>query len=168
MSAFVSFLVVGFLALWLAMTVGLQLPKVRPWLRSKDWAVVVPEYRFFAPTPARGDFHLVFRDYFADGQTTEWTELLTIGPRHLHHVVWNPSKRERKALFDAVVQILDAKPKNPAMLAVTVPYLLLLDHVSSIARTVHPTATQFAVMHSDGWFGEQAPEALLVSGMHKL
>src|SRR5205809_5017290 len=139
MEATLAGVVIVILAAWLAATVALQLPRTRRWLQERDVCALLPEYRFFAPRPAEGDLHLLFRDTYADGTVGRWTEICRLKPLRLSHALWNPDKRERKALFDCVVLLLRLRPPQPRALAVTTPYLLLLNHVSSFHRTARPT-----------------------------
>ncbi len=161
-------LVIALLCLWISGTILLQVPGARQWLQRQDFSLILPEYRFFAPTPANGDLHLLFRDTFSDGTVGGWTEVCTIQPRRLRHALWNPRKRERKALFDAVVQVSSLRPKHPSLLMFTVPYLLILNYVRSLERTTAPATVQFAIVKSNGWVTDQRSEWIVVSGTHRL
>ncbi len=82
--------------------------------------------------------------------------------------VWHPDKRERKAVFDAVVQLLDLQPKEPKAIALTVPYLIVLNHVGWVRRTAPPHRTQFAIMQSYGWHSERPPSVVMLSAEHRV
>ena len=69
-------------------------------LRQHDFFGLVPEWKFFAPIPGRGDFHLLFRDFFPQG-TTDGPQLDIGGPRRWWNFLWHPHRREKKAAFDA-------------------------------------------------------------------
>jgi hypothetical protein len=165
-------LVIAMFAIWVVATVGVQLPRLRPWLQARSFSILIPEYRFFAPNPAEGDFHLLFRDIYKDGTTTVWTELCLLKPRRLSHAIWNPEKRPRKALFDCVAQLGASMnhlgSNNPNALKITTPYLLMLNHVSSMHRTVPGIRTQFIIMQTHGWASEQPASALFTSAPHIL
>ena len=168
MRTLLSYLVIATLCAWVGATLALQAPKLRPWLRGKEISVLIPEYRFFAPKPVEGDYHLLYRDVFADGTATAWTEVCLLRPRTLGHAFFHPTKRERKALFDAIVQLQDLQPKEPRAIAMTVPYLAVLNYVSSLPRTVRPAHTQFAVMQSYGWLSSKPTATVMVSRTHKV
>jgi len=162
------FIVVMF-GCWVAATVGLQLPGVRPWLRKRDVALLLPEYRFFAPRPAQGDFHLVFRDLYADGTSSQWTEVCSPVTRRLSQALWHPDKRDRKALFDLVVQLNRLHfQEQISVLETTTPYLLILSYVAALRRTPQPNMTQFMIVASYGWWSNRPPEPVLVSRLHRL
>src|SRR3954451_23374556 len=163
MTTLVSWFVIAVLAAWVGATAALQLPRSRVWLRGQPICVLIPEYRFFAPKPVEGDYHLLYRDLYADGTTTAWTEACVLEPRTLLHALFNPAKRERKALFDAVVQLQDLHPKEPRAIAMTVPYLAVLNYVSHLPRTQGPVYTQFSVMQSYGWLSDRPMATVIVS-----
>jgi hypothetical protein len=165
-SVLVIFVVV-ILASWAAATVALQLPWVRPRLRSSGFSILIPEYRFFAPVPAQGDFHLVFRDTYADGTVGRWTEVCRLQPRHFTDALFNPYKRERKAFFDCVISLSDYRPTEPKLLAVSTPYLLMLNYVRGLPRTLAVTHIEFGIVHSGGWCSPRSTDVVFVSGRHR-
>lgn len=74
--------------------------------RSRDWFGVVPNWRFFAPTPAQHDFAVYTRPLAPDGRPTVWTRPRPIPERRLIHAVWFPGRRADKALFDLCGDLL--------------------------------------------------------------
>lgn len=168
MGTLAAYLVISVFAVWVLATIGLQMPKVRPWLRGKAVSVLIPEYRFFAPIPVRGDYHILYQDTYRDGAQSPWTEVCLLQDRRLLDAVWHPDKRERKALFDAVIQLLDLRPKEPKAIALTVPYLVVLNRVARVRRTVPPQSTQFAIMQSYGWHSSKPPAVVMLSAQHRI
>jgi hypothetical protein len=163
----------GALAVWVFATVAIQLPRLRPWLRSRDFCLLVPEYRFFAPRPAQGDFHLLFRDTYINGTVSQWTEVCPPGCRYRRHALWHPYKRQRKALFDSVNSVMELRTQNEnaggrMLLEVTTPYLNLLNHVANLPRSPQPELTQFMILQSYGWWSSQESTVLFLSKNHRL
>ncbi len=138
--------------------------------RIRHWDVIglLPYWNFFAPRPGVLDFHLLYRDEVADEQLTSWIEVRLMQERSWHDALWNPTRRSKKALLDAVAGIkrfVDAAPDGDARLSV--PYLLLLTYVSAIPRGYAASKTQFLVMASTP-ASDAEPETLLMSELHEL
>lgn len=167
-SGVLTTLAVGLLSVWLLLTVIVQVPKARTWIRRRDPFIIVPEWRFFAPQPAQGDYHLLYRDIFSDGTVGPWQEEFTLGPRKVSQALWHPGKRDRKALFDIVTQLQEYRRLKIDSVEVSTPYLMLLNHVSQVPRLVRPQATQFMIMQSFGWFSETPVLPLFISGRHRI
>jgi hypothetical protein len=159
---------VGLFALWLLLSAAVLFPKLSPIIRRADWLCLVPEWKFFAPNPGRHDFHLLYRDQFRDGTLTEWTEVSPTGKRRWWHFLWNPAKRGNKALFDTVSQLFDHVRAGDKTLEVSIPYLTLLNYVSSLPRTTSPVFTQFLLMCSQGNLPDKDPELCYFSARHSL
>lgn len=71
-------------------------------IRSVDAFKLIPNYRFFCPSPVREDYHLYFRSQTMDLLWTGWEEI-TIGARSPWIAfLWNPTKRERKVFHRTV------------------------------------------------------------------
>jgi hypothetical protein len=139
-----------------------------PWLRSQDVLRLVPEWRFFAPIPGMGDFHLLYRDTYT-GSTTDWTEIKIGDDRRWWNFLWHPRRREEKALTDAIrVMQPYLTPERIATAPLSVPYLTLLTYVSGLPRTLRPRQTQFLVMYSEAAIQDGQPQICLVSNIHEL
>jgi hypothetical protein len=161
-------LVIGFFGIWALLCVLVYIPKLKKVIRQRDWFKLIPEWRFFAPKPAQGDFHLLYQDTFSDGSCTTWTEVRPTIERSGWNIVWNPGKRERKALFD-VVNVLNARISiSDKALEGSLPYLTLLNHISSLPRSLSPAFTRFLLMRSYGASPEKEPDILFISGVHEL
>jgi hypothetical protein len=145
-----------------------------PWsqlafLRRWDVFGLIPHWSFFAPRPSRFDFHLLYRDVLADGVATAWREIPIVAPLHWSCAVWNPARRSKKALFDAVNALLnDLQTQNIEALYLSVSYLLLLHHVSEQPHFIGAHTTQFMLMGSQGTFTEGAPFGMFLSSLHEL
>jgi hypothetical protein len=168
MSEIASILSTGILATWLALSLLVLIPRFRGHIHRRDLFSLIPEWSFFAPNPAQGDFHLVYRDILSDGTTTTWAEISFEHPRRWWHWLWNPGKRPFKALFDAVVDLALQAGHNPETVIGTVPYITLLNHVAGIPRVFPVAYTQFMVLHSEGTCSTGEPEMLFVSNQHAI
>ncbi|MEE1938334.1 hypothetical protein V1L54_02720 [Streptomyces sp. TRM 70361] len=93
------------LAGWFVATVLSQYPdRSYDKLRNMDKTgagILIPNWRFFAPTPATDDQHFLYRLASEDRtEHTEWREVYPVTPRRLVHAVWFPGRRIEKAIFD--------------------------------------------------------------------
>jgi len=132
-----------FLFLWLATCAVGQLRFVRlPEILRLTGAL--PHWNFFAPIPSVSDFTLWFRDELIDGSVTNWVPV-RYPARGKFAFIWNPGRRERKAIFDLTVELMWHLEFDSASLHLSVPYLVLLAHVCSLPRLGSPVKTQFAL-----------------------
>ena len=155
-------------SLWFLASVLVYVPNLTKIIRSHDRLGLIPRWNFFAPNPARHDFHLLFRDQLPDGSMTEWREVASIAERRYWNFIWNPTKRKNKSLFDAINELLmHAKFSMPALKA-SIPYLTLLNYVSGLSRFGPVRFTQFLVMRSAGNQLRQKSEILFLSELHSL
>ena len=163
-----SGLIITFFAAWATASILVLIPGVGPWLRRHDLLGLVPEWKFFAPIPGRGDFHLLYRDWFAE-VATDWTEIVVGGERRWWNFLWHPRRRERKATFDAARELPHfLAPERRATAALSVPYITLLTYVSGHPRTLRPDKTQFLLMYSEAALDEGEPQVSLLSFRHDL
>lgn len=160
--------IAGLLTLWVALTVGLQVPGLRTMIRRLDVLLLLPEYRFFAPNPIQYDYHLLYQDEFGDGSVSGWTEVCKLQDRRVVDVVWNPGKRERKALIDAINLLNEISPLEGVYVPATTPYLLLLNKIDLIPRTYSAQRTRFRVMVSRESRGSYFCTDIFVSDVHRL
>jgi hypothetical protein len=158
------------LGCWFAASALVQLPfpgaqRLREW----DPLGLLPRWSFFAPQPATGDFHLLYRYQLADGALTNWAEFRNLQPRHWWHALWNPGRRRNKALFDLTTALgLEGLQYGSASLPGSVHYLTLLNFVTRLAHPPFCTAVQFLLMLSYGEGSDKEPTVLLSSNMHQL
>lgn len=161
--------VVAAFGLWAVCCVIVYVPRLGPIVRSLNQWYVLPEWRFFAPMPGQSDYHLLYKDWFSGGQSTEWTEVTSVRQRPYWSVVWNPSKRAHKALLDTVTELArDSRTIEAKLLIVAASYLNILVHVSSLKRSVSPEFVQFLLMQSHGADEHRSPQIMFTSERHKL
>ena len=161
---------IGAMVVWLAISAVCQVPcRLTTVLRRLDLAGLIPNWPFFAPVPGMCDYYLLYRDERAGGGVTDWRELSLCDDRRPWHLLWNPRKREKKALFDLTVALLrDVRPEYLEASQLSVPYLALITYVSSLPRLSETRTTQFLVMMSDEPAGLLEPEPLFTSAFHPL
>lgn len=167
-------LVTAVFGVWLCATVALNVPflerRVGRFLTRRIWALV-PNWSFFAPHPAMSDTLLFYRDRYCSGVCSPWRhiELIPHG-RRFRRIAWNPGARVDKAVADAESLLIQEDVKSggvsPQGLALTVPYLLLLNWVCSFPVGPGAVSRQFSIVRHNRRQG--AIEVILVSGFHRL
>jgi len=163
-----GFAVAAMFVFWFLLSLLVLVPKFRPAVRQRFLSFLVPEWKFFAPNPAQGEYHLLFRDQLEDGSVTPWTEVTFPRNRRWWNVAWNPDKRANKALFDAIVGLASEVISSSEGLVASIPYLTLLSYVSGLSRFSTPTYTQFMVLHDFSSFMHREPALVFSSELHSL
>lgn len=132
--------------------------------------MLLPSSRFFAPTPSVHDLHLLYRDHLPDGEVSRWYEVQAAKPTKFICFLWNPGRRHNKALFDVAQHLarqINQHQLSPEAVKLSVPYIMLLNFVSSLPRTGHVAATQFLLMRTDRLEGSE-PRQFFVSAVHSV
>jgi len=163
-----NLLVIGIFGNWFLLSLLVHAPKFQVFIRRMDWFCLIPEWRFFAPRPGQHDFHLLYRDRLRDGSITEWTELTPISKRPWWAFLCNPGKRGKKALLDAVIALGQSLAADDQSLKLSIPFLTLLNCVSSVPRSSASECTQFLVLGFHGRPSPKEPEAFYLSDFHSL
>lgn len=148
----------------------LRRPGFVRWLKSHDLFAVIPVWTFFAPNPGTTDTRVLWRDRLVDGSVSSWHEIdpPTGG---VVRALWNPTKRVRKAITDVGPMLTRRAAQQPdnKLLLVSIPYLMLLHYVSSLAASQLVEARQFVIVQTTGTDdGDAEPKILLVSNWHAL
>ncbi|NUR92454.1 MAG: hypothetical protein HOY71_50995 [Nonomuraea sp.] len=160
---------------WFALSFLKQEPTRRwKWPEKADTTgMILPDWRFFAPSPGMWDNHLLYRDELDDGSVTPWKEVNPCSNRFWVHILWYPDRRDEKALFDLVSQIarttVDPEFTDNRNIQVTASYLMLLNYVTHRqAHHEHAKMTQFLISRSGGREDREKPLALFLSNVHPL
>ncbi|MGB9308593.1 MAG: hypothetical protein WCB92_34365 [Mycobacterium sp.] len=154
---------------WLLASVLVYLPHADRVIRRHDHLLLIPNWQFFAPIPARHDCHFLYQDKYADGTLSQWTEVRIDGRRRWFNLAWNPDKRLRKALFDIEQQMIEHLAADDKGIEVSVPYLTLLNYVSRLQRTTPPRFTRFLMMRARTHVPtEDRQQIVYISGFHRL
>jgi hypothetical protein len=139
---------------WLGLTAIMQFRSCTTVINRFDPFRLVPIWTFFAPNPGVVDYHIVVRDEYSDGSVGSWVPLDIARDRNALNLLWNPQKRAKKILIDAV-QSLIAVCKQPSYAegqeVVSLPYILLL-HLAETAPESEKgrKRRQFAIVESSG------------------
>ena len=158
---------------WLAATVVNQFsPGWWARVKERDHFALVPKWTFFAPNPARTDFHLFYRDVLDGDAVGEWCEIPFVPPRTpALRGVWHPAKRQKKVFIDAVRAIVEFAGKidgEPYAVKVSIPYLILLNYVAALPRGPEVRGRQFMVSETYGWFAGREPRLVFRSDAHRV
>jgi hypothetical protein len=139
-------------------------------IKAHDPFALVPMWTFFAPTPGTRDLRLLWRDRLVDGTLAPWHELLP-PDTGLRRALWNPWKRQRKAVFDAgqLASQIAAQGGDDPLVFVTFPFVMLLAAVSALPASPLSLARQFVIVGTTGTDdGPQEPQLILASRWHDL
>jgi hypothetical protein len=163
-------LVTAGLGLWFTATAASQHPNTMfDRLRNYDRAgLLIPNWRFFAPEPARHDFHVLHRVLTADGVETPWDETSRFVPRAWSHALWFPRQRRHKAIFDVCHDLVRHLQAPERQITESPAYRLLQEFVECTVRTDFagrelPQGFQFTVARHTGYDQDQDPDYILVS-----
>lgn len=138
-------------------------------LKDRDIFSLIPNWSFFAPRPGTSDYHLLFRDVDSRGEYSKWRELSLSDDRTLSGAIWNAQKRNRKVLSDVVRGLVRlAQDKSRKDFSLTLPYLAILNYVSSLPRSNREVNTQFMILLSHGFFTDKDPQFVFMSNVHRL
>ena len=154
-------------AVWLLLSIVVHLPPLTPLIRRWDYLSLVPEWKFFS-RPPQHDYHLLYRDVALDGCVSGWKEVSVAEPRAWWNFLWNPGRRARKAFFDAITEAARYCHAQCSGVEASVPYLTLLNYISSLPREFPAEFTQFAVLMSPTTGPLQEPRLLFSSAAHRL
>jgi hypothetical protein len=157
------------LAAWFALTAASQHPnrtfdRFRRYDRS---GLLIPNWRFFAPEPARHDFQVLHRVLPAEGEETPWQESRDVAPRSWAQAVWFPTHRRDKSIFDTCHELLTYMHGGHDVLG-SPGYQLITDFVEGRVRAEYagrpqPQGFQWLVVRHTGHDEANDPDLLLVS-----
>jgi len=154
-----ALVVAGLLATWFLLELAIQLPFARcKRLRFLDPTThLLAAWNFFAPKPIMGDVELFYRYSGAGGGaggpggglvSAPWMLVQPNGDRRLYHLLINPQKRARKAVFRCCNYVITNRKSGN--LSLTVPYLLLLDRATMLCPGAGVVQFQIDVIRKDG------------------
>jgi hypothetical protein len=154
-----AFIIAGLLTTWFVLELAIQFPFDRcKRLRFLDpSAHLLAAWNFFAPKPIMGDVELFFRHA---GRATEshssrsrlrpakWFLVQPNGDRCHYHLLVNPQKRARKAIFRCCNYVITHRKREN--ISLSIPYLLLLDRVSMLCPDEGLVQFRIDVIRKDG------------------
>ena len=160
------------LGVWFALSVVANLLPRDSWIRKAPFSWVLPEWRFFAPTPATHDYQIFYRVRSHEGRPGEPHFVRFPDPRW-HRALLNPQSRTRKATRDAIEDLLSAAGRTSPIAEVgaeppptpSAGYGALLREIRGLTGggdLVH--RVQFGVLLIQG---TQPPKVVFVSRWHQ-
>jgi hypothetical protein len=158
------------LTIWFVLSVLGQFDsKIMRSIRSWDSFGLIPRWTFFAPRPGVTDYHLVYQTFVGD-EPRPWREEVLADPRTLWGALWNPQKRNRKALVDSVRAFTrmarNLEPDTLWQLQYTIPYIAVLSHLTELTKSEPRTHLRFMILESNGYYAEREPHLLFTSLVH--
>jgi hypothetical protein len=168
----VDLIITGALSVWFTLSVLNQFYRgklIRPLLRF-DRVGAIPIWTFFAPSPGRTDYHLLYRDVSFENALSPWREI-DLHSRPPLYFLWNPQRRIKKAVNDLITHFLGRlrPPIGSAKgILIEVPYIMLLSFVCAQPRDFMVARRQFAIAQTDGFAARARPRVLYVSWQHKV
>jgi hypothetical protein len=157
------------LALWaLASLLAQMRVKILAPIRLADWGHLIPNWSFFAPRPARSDYYLCYCDIGTDGRISEWATLTQLPRKSWLTAFWHPTRRETKAMLDAVRMLMRLRGRRLPGLELSLPYLALLQYVDAAPHAIHTVATRFVLVARLATGLETTPKLIFKSKWHRL
>lgn len=137
--------------------------------RLDPHSIILSDWRFFAPTPAMHDAHLIYRTQDAAGTVSAWRLVFEPPRRTWWNTVLYPGRRRGKALHDLLTQILhgDATHTLDAIERMA-PFRILRAFAEHEIRAQHrtghlPPAYQLAIVKHTGYDDDGRTEYLLAT-----
>jgi hypothetical protein len=154
-------------AMYIGLVLVAQFDAVGSRISRADRFGFVPRWSFFAPTPGVHNFYLLYRIQFDDGTVGQWMSLFGLERfRSPWTVIWNPNRRAKKAIFDLVSVLIRERADDEearARVQLSIPYLLIINYISSLAPRGGVTAVQFLVMEN---YKDGSAYPVFVSSLH--
>ncbi|MFF6995483.1 hypothetical protein ACFY93_11045 [Streptomyces sp. NPDC008313] len=159
-------------AVMLACTVATQHPNPAfNRLQRKDTLSLLPNWRFFAPTPAMHDHHLLYRTLDESGETSVWRDIDVIAGRKMSQVVWFATRRQEKAVFDVCAEILRSLDKGFDYVVNLPAYRVLVGYIRQrmvVDGFGDAEGFQFTLVRAAGYDDAEEPAALFISPYARL
>ena len=138
-------------------------------INRADLFSLIPRWTFFAPNPGTSDYNLLYREKYEGGGFSHFKEIPLTSPRSLRNALWNPEKRNQKALSDSVHTLIRLAYKMKIYgLKTTIPYIAIINYLSSLDHPPMVSATQFMIIESFGYYTEEEPRVIMTSEFHSV
>lgn len=130
------------------------------------FSAMFPNWRFFAPTPAQHDYHILYRTLNQEGETSPWRMVEVIVGRKLPQMFWFPGRRPEKAVFDIVTELITQLDKGFSGMMKLPSYRMLCAYLRHRIRedgnAEGVKGFQFTLVRATG-YEESDPEVVFVS-----
>ena len=136
-------------------------------MRSFDCLHLIPNWRFFAPIPAKKDYHLEYRLKLGESNTTRWERIELVAQRNFWSMFWYPSKRLRKA-FNTSVRRIKRRLSDSGFDSASrsVSYLHLLNYLQNSVLINNAKALQFRIISQQDFAKNRKPRLVFTSDWH--
>jgi hypothetical protein len=135
-----------------------------PWWRRWDFFGLLPRWTFFSMVP-ESDFRILYRDKITGGPLTPW-RVIALPRRRISRIVWNPGRRQRKAVEDLCVGFVTRFARRLNESEQSSPwsywYLALVYYVAQVPAWPLGDARQFMISKTLG-MQDKPPEILFIS-----
>jgi hypothetical protein len=172
--------VVLVLCVWGIATIFYQFHATADAVNKWNYFSLIPKWTFFAPRPKTTDYQLCYQDRCVGSGTVGDPVALAFTPNgriaSALRFIWNPSKRNSKAVIDITSFIMTYKVRHRRRIArdvlvleLYVPYLALLNYVSAHAHVPAPEyRRRFVVLQTFGYYRSEQPVPVLESNFHRV
>jgi hypothetical protein len=137
-------------------------------VRAYDYLGLLAEWKFFDRESGQTDYRLLYRERDTDGRLSGWREIPITERRRAFHCLWNPQKRSVKVLTDVASALLGSDLRHQRSVLLSLPYLLLLQTVSSYEIGETPVQRQFMIAKALGRRSPVPPQVLFRSEFHAI
>ena len=172
--------VVLLLCAWGIATIFYQFRATSDAVGRWNYFSLIPKWTFFAPRPKTTDYQLFYQDHCVGSDTMCDPVEIPLMPKGrvapALRFIWNPCKRNTKAINDLTTFITAYKAKHARLVAkdalvleLYVPYLVMLNYVSSHAPVPAPQyRRRFIVRKTFGLLRDDPPVRVLESNFHRI
>lgn len=139
-----SLLISLVLVIWFILSAIRYFPFAKDKIAVFDGLSLIPTWNFFAPEPNQTDYYLYYR-VFSDHSSSPWRTVGFGAERAWFGFIWNPYRRNRKAFFDLSQMLVTKDEPDTNAILFSVPYLLMLNYVSSLCLHDLGDKVQFTI-----------------------
>ena len=133
---------------------------------SIDLFNIVPNYRFFCPTPTRYDYHLYYRSQLTDKSLSDWMEIQIGQKNTLLCSIWNPSKRDRK-VFYKITNLIKKNTKGDRRMGNNSTYMSLVNFIQHQQQLPEARFIQFKITSKQDFSRDTKEEIIYTSAFYK-
>ncbi len=114
---------------------------------------ILPGWNFFAPRPITSDLEVRYRTWSAVQGAGQWLDVGLPRLRQVTDIVFNPTRREKKTMFEACARVIKSynlnHPNDDAVI-ISMSYLLILGRVSGLVTGLDADGVQFGIWERPG------------------
>ena len=172
-SSVVPYAVSTLIGSWVASTLVAQIspPTYARIAKVDPFGSMIPNWRFFAPNPAKHDYRVAYRCLYHDGTEGTWDDSEDCEPRKWTHGFWFPDRRRNKAISDTSSNLLRAISANRYGAERSAEYQLLCQWIKKVAveRSSKPVeGVQFSIARDPGFDDNDYALFLFISRLERI